>query len=270
MTRPKIHGALSQSATIHKTAIVASDARLADGVDIGPYCIVGNGVKLGKNTRLISHVVIEETEVGENCIIYPFATIGLPPQDTKYKGEKTRVKIGDNNIIREYVTIHRASVGGDGVTSAGDNNFLMAYVHIAHDCKIGNFVVMANVATLAGHVVVGDFAVIGGLVAVHQFTRIGAYSMIGGFSGVGKDVLPYTMVSGARARTCGLNTIGLKRWGFKESTIRDLKQAYKILFRSKLTLKEAIDKMRRDIKASKEIRHLLEFLECDNKRGICR
>lgn len=255
---------------IHATAIVAPDVKLADGLNIGPYCIVGSGVKLGKNTRLISHVFIEETEVGDDCIIYPFATIGLPPQDTKYKGEKTKVKIGNNNIIREYVTIHRASVGGDGVTSIGDNNFLMAYVHIAHDCKIGNSVLMANVATLAGHVVVEDFAVIGGLVAVHQFTRIGTYSMIGGFSGVGKDVPPYTIVSGARARPYGLNIVGLKRGGFKESTIRDLKQAYKILFRSKLTLREAIEKVRREIKASKEIRHLLGFLECSNKRGICR
>lgn len=255
---------------IHSTAIVASDAKLADGVSIGPYCIVGNRVKIGKNTRLISHAVIEDTEVGKDCIIYPFATIGLPPQDTKYKGEKTIVKIGDNNIIREYVTIHRASVGGDGVTSIGNNNFLMAYVHIAHDCKIGNFVSMANVATLAGHVIVEDFAVIGGLVAVHQFSRIGAYSMVGGFSGVGQDIPPYTTASGSRAKLYGLNTIGLKRHGFDESKIRDLKQAYKILFRSKLTLKEAIEKVRREVRLTKEIRYLLGFLENDNKRGICR
>lgn len=257
---------------IHKTAIVSPDAKLADGVSIGPYCIVGKRIKLGKNTSLISHVFIEETEVGEDCIIYPFATIGLPPQDVKYKGEKTKVKIGDNNIIREYVTIHRASVEGDGVTSIGNNNFLMAYTHVAHDCKIGNFVSMANVATLAGHVTIEDYAVIGGLVAVHQFTRIGAYSMVGGFSGVGQDIPPYMTASGSRAKLYGLNIIGLRRHGFDESTIRELKKAYKILFRSKLTLKEAMDKVRYEIKASRETKQLLEFLESHskNKRGICR
>jgi len=254
---------------IHRTAIVASNAKLADGVSIGPFCIVGNGVKLGKNTKLASHVIIEETEMGTDCVVFPFTTIGLPPQDIKYKGEKTKVKIGDRNIIREYITIHRASVGGDGVTEIGDDNFLMAYVHIAHDCKIGDSIAMANAATLAGHVIVEDFAVIGGLVAVHQFTRIGAYSMVGGFSGVGQDIPPYTTASGSRAKLYGLNTFGLKRHGFKESQIKDLKQAYKILFRSKLTLKEAINKVKIDIKQSKEIEHLIKFLE-QNRRGICR
>jgi UDP-N-acetylglucosamine acyltransferase len=254
---------------IHRTAIVESDAKFADGVVIGPYCIVGKGVKIGKNTRLSSHVFIEETEIGRDCIIYPFTSIGLPPQDVKYKGEKTKVKIGDRNIIREYITIHRASIGGDYVTEIGNDNFLMAYVHIAHDCKIGNFIIMANAATLAGHVIVEDYAVIGGLVAVHQFTRIGAHSMIGGFSGVGQDIPPYTTASGSRAKLYGLNTTGLRRRGFDESTINDLKQAYRILFRSKLTLKEAIDKIRNEINQSKEIKHLLQFIE-KNKRGICR
>ncbi|MBI4655054.1 MAG: acyl-ACP--UDP-N-acetylglucosamine O-acyltransferase [Nitrospirae bacterium] len=255
---------------IHNTAIVSADVKIAEGVTIGPYCIVGKDVKIGKNTSLISHVVIENTEVGENCTIYSFATIGFPPQDIKYKGEKTMVKLGNNNIIREYVTIHRASVGGDEVTSIGDNNFLMAYAHIAHDCKVGNFVTMANVATLAGHVTVGDYVVIGGLAAVHQFLRIGAYSMIGGLSGVAQDVPPYTIANGNRAQLYGLNIIGLKRYGFNKSVIKDLKEAYKILFRSNLTLKEAIDIVRHELKVSKELKYLLEFLEDHNKRGICR
>jgi UDP-N-acetylglucosamine acyltransferase len=254
---------------IHRTAVVASDTKLADGVNVGPYCIIGNGVKLGKNTQLISHVIVERTEVGKDCVVYPFTTIGLPPQDTKYKGEKTKVKIGDTNIIREYVTIHRASVRGDGVTEIGNDNFLMAYVHIAHDCKIGNSIAIANAATLAGHVMIEDFAVIGGLVAVHQFARIGTYSMVGGFSGVGQDIPPYTVASGSRAKLYGLNIIGLRRHGFEELMIRDLKRAYKILFRSKLTLKEAIDKVKLEIKQSKEIKHLIKFLE-QNRRGICR
>ncbi len=254
---------------IHRTAIVASKAKFSDGVNIGPYCIVGDGVKLGKNTRLMSHVIIENTEMGKDCIVYPFTVIGLPPQDIKYKNQETKVKIGDRNIIREYITIHRASVEGDGITEIGNNNFLMAYVHIAHDCKIGSSIAMANAATLAGHVVVEDFAVIGGLVAIHQFTKIGAYSMVGGFSGVGQDIPPYTIASGSRAKLYGLNAIGLKRQGFDDSTIRNLKQAYKILFRSKLTLKKAIDKVKHELKQSKEIRHLIKFLE-QNKRGICR
>ncbi|MCS7163677.1 MAG: acyl-ACP--UDP-N-acetylglucosamine O-acyltransferase [Thermodesulfovibrio sp.] len=255
---------------IHKTAIVSPKAEIDKEVFIGPYCIIGDNVKIGRGTRLINHVQIEGiTEIGENCIIYPFTTIGFPPQDIKYKGEPTGVKIGNNNIIREYVTIHRASVSGDGWTEIGDGNFIMAYVHIAHDCKIGNHVIMANLATLAGHVQVEDFAFIGGLVAVHQFTRIGAYAMIGGFSGVGQDVPPFTMASGPRAKLYGLNLVGLKRRGFSDETINILKKAYKILFRDKLQLKEAIEKVKRELPQIPEIIHLLEFIE-KNKRGICR
>jgi len=255
---------------IHKTAIVSPKAEIDDDVVIGPYCIIGDNVKIGKGTRLINQIQIEGiTEIGENCTIFPFTTIGFPPQDIKYKGERTGVKIGNNNIIREYVTIHRASVSGDGWTVIGDNNFIMAYVHIAHDCKIGNSVIMANLATLAGHVQVEDFAFIGGLVAVHQFTRIGAYAMIGGFSGVGQDVPPFTMASGPRAKLYGLNSVGLKRRGFSDETINILKKAYKILFRDKLQLKEAIEKVKKELPQIPEIKHLIEFIEA-NKRGICR
>ncbi|RMD55609.1 MAG: acyl-ACP--UDP-N-acetylglucosamine O-acyltransferase [Nitrospirae bacterium] len=254
---------------IHPTAIVTSTAEIESGVLIGPYCIIGEHVRIGKNTRLLSHVVIEHADVGENCEISHFATIGLAPQDMKYKGEDTRVKIGDNNKIREYVSIHRASVGGDGVTIIGSNNFLMAYVHIAHDCKIGDYVTMANVATLAGHVEVYDHAVIGGLVAIHQFTRIGSYAMVGGFSGVGKDVPPYMMASGSRAELYGVNVIGLKRHGFSEELINDIKECYKIIFRSNLTLKDAIKKIEESIRPSKEVQHLLDFIKKEG-RGIMR
>jgi UDP-N-acetylglucosamine acyltransferase len=255
---------------IHPSAVIDPKAEIEEGVAIGPFSIVKEGVRIKKGSKLISNVILEgDTEIGENCIIYPFTSIGLPPQDMKYKGEKTGVKIGDNNIIREYITIHRASVGGDGFTIIGNNNFLMAYVHIAHDCKIGNGIAMANVATLAGHILVEDHAVIGGLVAIHQFTRIGAYAMVGGFSGVGQDIPPYMIAAGARAKLFGPNTIGLKRHGFSDETINELKKAYKILFREKHTLKEAIKKVQQELPYTDEIKHLIEFIQA-NKRGICR
>lgn len=255
---------------IHPTAIIDPDAEIEEGVFIGPFCIIGKYVHIKKGTRLISHVVVEGvTEIGENCVIYPFTTIGLPPQDLKYKGERTGTKIGSGNIIREYITIHRASVGGDGVTTIGDNNFLMAYVHIAHDCKVGNHIIMANAATLGGHVVVEDYAVIGGLTAVHQFTRIGAYAMVGGFSGIGQDIPPYTVASGARARLFGLNTVGLKRHGFSDSTIEELKKVYKIFFKEKKTLEAAIKKVQEELPYTAEIKYFVEFIQ-NNKRGICR
>jgi UDP-N-acetylglucosamine acyltransferase len=258
------------NAKIHPTAVVSPSAILADGVVIGPFCIVGRGVTLGKNTRLVSHITVKEAEIGDDCLIYPFSTIGLAPQDTKYKDEKTKVKIGNNNTIRENVTIHRASVDGDMLTELGNNNFIMAYSHVAHDCKVGNFVIMANATTLAGHVEVEDYAVIGGLVAVHQFTRIGTCAMIGGVSGVSKDVSPYTMASGNRAKLYGLNMTGLKRLGVKPPALKELKSAYKLLFRSKLTLKEAIDKVQDEVKQTREVKSLLKFIKNSAKRGICR
>lgn len=258
------------STDIHPTAIIAPGTEIDEGVSIGPFCIIGEHVRISAGTKLASNIVIEgNTEIGENCTINPFTSIGLAPQDMKYKNEETGVRIGNNNIIREYMTIHRASVGGDGFTTIGDGNFLMAYVHIAHDCKIGNSVIMANVATLAGHVHVENFAVIGGLVAIHQFTRIGAYAMVGGFSGVGQDIPPYMIASGPRAKLFGLNTLGLKRHGFSETTMNELKKAYKILFREKRTLKDAIKKVQEDLPYSDEIKLLIEFIQ-KNKRGICR
>ncbi|MBF0537610.1 MAG: acyl-ACP--UDP-N-acetylglucosamine O-acyltransferase [Nitrospirae bacterium] len=257
-------------AKIHPTAIIGDDVEIDEDTEIGPYCIIGNGSKIARGTRLISNVILEGTlEIGLNCTVHPFTSIGFPPQDLKYDGRQTSVKIGNNNIIREYATIHRASIHGDGTTVIGDGNFIMAYVHVAHDCKLGNNIVMANAATLAGHVEIEDHAVIGGVVAIHQFTRIGTFAMVGGFSGVGQDVPPFTIASGPRARLFGLNLIGLKRNGFSDETIQRLKEAYKILFRDKLTLTEALRKLQEDIEMTPEIKMLIDFIS-KNKRGICR
>ena len=238
---------------IHESAIVDTNAEIDESAEIGPFCIIGHGVKISGGVKLQSNVVIEgKTEIGEGTHIYPFASIGLSPQDTKYKGEETSLKIGSNNIIREYVTVHRASVDGDGLTEVGDNCFIMA-----------------NAATIAGHVSVGNHAVLGGLIAVHQFTRIGDYSMVGGLSGIGQDIPPYMIASGARAKLFGLNVVGLKRHGFSEEAISELKKAYKILFREKNTLKQAIKKVQEEVPYTDEIQHLIEFIN-QNKRGICR
>lgn len=255
---------------IHNTSIISPKAQIADDVQIGPYCVIGDNVTIARGTRLISNVVIEgRTTIGEDCVIYPFVSLGLPPQDLKYKGQDTALVIGNRNVIRENVTIHRASVSGDGVTEVGDNNFIMAYVHIAHDCKIGSNIIMANCVTLAGHVTVQSYAVMGGIIGVHQFTRIGSYCMVGGMSAVVKDIPPYTMASGIRAKLYGLNTVGLKRHGFSNQTISELKKAYKILFREKLTIKQAITKVKETVSDIPEVRHLLQFIE-QNSRSICR
>jgi UDP-N-acetylglucosamine acyltransferase len=255
---------------IHKSAIVSKKADIGEDVFIGPYCIVGDGVSLGRGTKLISHVVIEgDAEIGEDSVIHQFATIGLPPQDFKYKGEKTSVRIGKKNIIREYASIHRASISGNGVTKVGDSNFIMAYVHIAHDCVIGTSNILANASTLAGHVSIEDFVFIGGLVAIHQNNRVGSYAMVGGCTGITQDIPPYTMASDHRAKLYGLNVIGLKRRGFSDETINTLKKAYKILFRDKAPMAEALERIKTSLPQIPEILHLLEFIEA-NKRGICR
>jgi UDP-N-acetylglucosamine acyltransferase len=255
---------------IHKTAIIGKKVHLAEDVTIGPYCIIGDGVVIGKGSRLISNVVADgDTKIGENCAIHPFVTIGLSPQDLKYKGEPTGVRIGANNTIREYTSIQRGSVGGEGLTIVGDNNYIMAYSHIAHDCVVGSSNIMANAATLAGHVLMEDYITLGGFVAIHQFTRIGAHSMIGGLSGINMDIPPYAIASGTRAKLYGLNVIGINRRGFPEETVKQLKKAYKILFREKRTLKDALKKIKTDLPELPEIKHLVDFIE-KNTRGICR
>jgi len=216
---------------IHPTAIVDPKASLGDGVEIGPYCCVGAEVTLGDGVVLRSHVVIDGlTVVGPRCQIFPFASVGLPPQDLKYLGEKSRLEIGGDTVIRESVTINPGTEGGGMLTRVGDHCLLMVGAHVAHDCIVGNHVIMANNVAFAGHVTVGDYAIIGGLSAVHQFVRIGAHAMIGGMTGVDQDVIPYGSVVGERGRLAGLNMIGLKRRGFTRDQLQNLRAAYRMLF----------------------------------------
>ena len=218
---------------IHQTAIIDSQAELELGVEVGPYSIIGPQVKIGRNTKIGPHVVIDGwTHIGEGCTIFQFASIGALPQDLKYKGEESWVIMGNNNTIREFVTINRGTSWSQGKTTIGNNNFFMAYSHVAHDCNIGNHVILANAATLAGHIAIEDYAIVGGLVGVHQFVRLGCHSIIGGGSGVNKDVPPYMMANGQRAKLYGLNTTGLQRHHFSEEALTNLKNAYRIIFRS--------------------------------------
>lgn len=258
--------------SIHPTAIIDASATLANDVEVGPYAIIGKQVTIARGTSIGPHTVIGDwTEIGENNRISHQASIGAPPQDLKYRGEECWTRIGSNNMIREFATIHRGTVTGHAETVIGDGNLFMAYSHVAHDCRIGNGVVMANVATLAGHVTVQDNVILGGLVAVHQFSTIGAYAMIGGGTMVGLDILPYTIAtSGKRdAKLRGLNLIGLKRRGFSDETISNLKKAYKTLFMAGLKVPDAIARIRSEITAGPEIDYLLAFIE-NSKRGICR
>jgi UDP-N-acetylglucosamine acyltransferase len=256
---------------IHPTAIVHPKAHVADDVEIGPYSVIGEHVTIGRGTTLLSHVYVEGwTDIGERCQLYPYASIGTPPQHLHYKGEPTRVVIGNDNILREYVTVNRATVDGGGVTSLGHHNFLMAYVHVAHDCRLGNHLIMANAATLAGHITIGDHAIIGGLSGIHQFVRIGAYAMIGGCSAVGRDVPPFMRAAGGyRARLYGLNSVGLRRHGFSPARLAALKQAYELLFRSGHRIAEAVKIARDAFKDQPDVQEMLAFME-RTKRGICR
>ena len=255
---------------IHQTAIIDSQAELASGVEVGPYSIIGPQVKIGRNTKIGPHVVIDGwTHIGEGCTVFQFASIGALPQDLKYKGEESWVIMGNNNTIREFVTINRGTSWSQGKTTIGNNNFFMAYSHVAHDCKIGNHVILANAATLAGHITIEDCAIVGGLVGVHQFVRLGCHSIIGGGSGVNKDVPPYMMANGQRAKLYGLNTTGLQRHHFSEEALTNLKKAYRIIFRSGLTIEKASDQLAHEVKNSPEVKHLIHFIE-SSERGITR
>ncbi len=255
---------------IHPTAIIAPDARLADDVEIGPYSVIGPDVQIGAGTVIGPHVVIEQyTDIGEGCHIRQFASIGADPQDLKYRGEATRVVIGNFNTIRECATIHRATTADIGVTMIGDHNLLMAYTHVAHNCKIGNHVIMSNAVNLAGHIHVEDYAIIGGMTGIHQFTRIGAHSFIGGASAVPRDVPPSVLASGNTAKPYGLNQIGLKRRGFPEETLQALKQAYRLVFRSGLRLSVALERIEQEVVDLPETRHFVDFIR-NSARGICR
>jgi UDP-N-acetylglucosamine acyltransferase len=255
--------------SIHPTAVIHDHATLAGDCEIGPYCVVGKDVTLGPGCRLHSHVVIDgHTEIGEANTFYPFGSIGLQTQDLKWKGGTTRTRIGDRNTFREYVTVNSATGDGDATVIGDENNFL-AYTHVAHDCQLGNHIVMSNVATLAGHVIVEDRAIIGGLAAVHQFCRIGTISIIGGCSKVVQDVPPYMMVDGNPAATRALNKEGLRRNNVPEEVQAALKQAYRILFRENLTMANAVDKAKAEIAASPELDHLLDFIQ-SSERGIAK
>lgn len=255
---------------IHPTALIAPGARLAANVSVGPYSVIGEHVVIGSGTTVAAHVVIEGwTEIGCDNRIFQFTSIGASPQDLKYQGEETFLKIGDRNSIREFVTLNRGTPGGGGVTMIGNGNLFMAYSHVAHDCHVGNQVILANGATLAGHVEVEDHAILGGLSAVHQFCRIGRHTMISGGAMVAQDIPPYTVAQGDRAKTVGLNLIGLKRRGFAEETVRGIKKAYRLIFRSGLRLEEALQKIAEDLEPSAELDHFINFIK-DSQRGIAR
>jgi UDP-N-acetylglucosamine acyltransferase len=255
---------------IHPSAVVSPKAELGPGVKIGPYCTIGDHVTIDRETVMISHVTIEgHTRIGARNKIYPFVSIGFPPQDIGYKGEDTRVTIGEDNIIREYATIHRATTKENWETVVGNENYIMAYAHIAHDCYLGNKIIMSNVATLGGHITIGDHAILGGQVAIHQFVRIGAYAFLGGKSGIDRDVPPFMITAGERAKLYGVNTTGLHRLGFPRETIDGLKRAFRIIWRDNKSFSEGIRQVKREMELFPELEMLLSFLNGSN-RGVLR
>lgn len=256
---------------VHATAIVDTGARLGQGVVVGPYCTVGPEVILEDGVRLISHVVVSgRTTIGPRTSVYPFASIGMPPQDLKYKGEPSRLEIGASNIIREHVTMNPGTEGGGMLTRVGNNGLFMVGAHVAHDCKVGNYVIFANNATLGGHVVVDDYAIIGGLAAVHQFCRIGAHAIIGGVSAVVQDVIPYGSASGDRARLIGLNIVGLRRREFSRADIQALRTAYRLLFAEEGTLSERLDDVAQMYSDNAAVMDIVAFMRADSTRAICQ
>lgn len=252
---------------IHPTAVIDPSSKLGEGVQVGPYAVIGPDCEIGAGTWIGSHAVLEHVTVGQNVKIHPHAFVGTAPQDLKFKGEATRASVGDNTVIRECVTLNRGT-SATGMTSVGKNCLLMAYVHVAHDCIVGDNVIMANNATLAGHVEVGNNVVMGGLCAIHQFTRIGTGAMIGGASMVAQDVAPFCMTHGNRAWIVGLNVVGLRRSGLPKESISAIKNAYKTFFLSNLTLQEASAAMDKE-SLPREARLFVDFLKA-SKRGFCR
>lgn len=254
---------------IHPTAVVHPKAQVGPNCDIGPYCVVGEHVVLGPGCQLCSHVVIEgHTRLGEGNQIFPFASIGLQTQDLKWKGGRTCTEIGDHNTFREYVTVHSATGDGES-TVVGSNNHILAYCHVAHNVVLGNHVIMSNVATLAGHVVVEDYAVVGGLAAIHQFCRIGKMAIIGGCSKVVQDVVPYMLADGNPAETRTVNKVGMERNGVSEEAQAALRQAFKILFRERLTIPNALARIEQELPSLPEVRHLVNFVR-GSERGISK
>jgi UDP-N-acetylglucosamine acyltransferase len=259
------------SMNVHPTAIIDPGATIHYSCKIGPYCVIGPDVEMGEECELLSHVVIEgPSKIGSHNKFFSFASIGLPPQDLSYAGEPTRLEIGDHNVIREFVTINRGTVKGDGLTRVGDHTLIMAYVHVAHDCVIGNRVILANAATLGGHVTVEDWAVVGALCPVHHFVRIGAHAFIGGGTTVTKDVLPFSKTAAARhTHAYGLNAIGLERHGFSKERIRKIHHAYKVLLASKLNTSQALEKLKSEPEHGEDVEMLIRFVE-ESERGVVK
>jgi UDP-N-acetylglucosamine acyltransferase len=255
----------------HPTAIIHPQAQIAGSVTVGAYSIIGEGVELGEECQVMSHVVIEgPTRLGKRNRIFPYAAIGLACQDLKYHGEPTRLEIGDDNVIREFVTLHRGTVAGGGVTRIGNHNFLMAYVHIAHDCRLGDHIIMANGATLAGHVEIGDHATVGAFCGIHQSCRIGAYSFLGGHSAISKDILPYSKTSTDRpAGVYGANRVGLERRGLTAEDLNELQAAFRLLSRSKLNTTQALEAIEARGFQSRHVRALVEFIRT-SERGVVK
>ena len=256
---------------IDATAVVSPEAFLGEGVSVGAYSIIGDRVVLGKGSRVASHVVIQgPTQIGMNCQFYPYSSIGLPPQDLKHKGENTELVIGDHNVFREYVTVNRGTVQGGGRTVIGNHNYFMAYSHVAHDCVLGDHIIMANAATLAGHVIIEDHATIGAFSGVHQFCKVGVHGFVGGYSVITKDVLPYSKTVSARdAKNYGVNTVGLQRKGFPPESIHAIRTAYRIILQSKLNTSQALAALRKKYSDQPEIQVIINFIE-KSERGIIK
>src|SRR6266542_75128 len=256
---------------IHPSAVVAPGVRVPESCTIGPFCLVGEGVEMGEHCTLASHVVLSgPTRLGSHNRIHPFAVVGVGPQDLSYTGEPTRLEIGDHNEIREYVTIHRGTVKGGGLTAIGSHCLLMAYAHIAHDCLIADHVIMANAATLAGHVTIEEWAVVGALCPVHQFVRVGAHAYIGGGTTITQDVLPFSKTSAAReVHAYGANAVGLERRGFSKERVRAIQLAFRTLIASKLNTTQAIERIEREVEQTEDVKMLVEFIR-SSERGILK
>jgi UDP-N-acetylglucosamine acyltransferase len=257
--------------TVHPTAILDPGAKVPSSCKIGPYCVIGPNVELGEDCELISHVAIEgPAKIGARNKFFPFSSIGLAPQDLSYKGEPTRLEMGDDNTIREFVTINRGTIKGGGLTGLGSHILVMAYTHIAHDCSIGDHVIMANAATLGGHVIVGEWATVGALCPVHHFVRIGAHAFIGGGTTITRDVLPFSKTAAERGtHAYGLNAVGLERRGFTKDRIKKIHHAYKVLLASKLNTSQALEQLKSEADRGEDVEMLIRFVE-ESERGVIK
>jgi len=257
--------------TVHPTAIIDSRANVHRGCNVGPYCVIGPEVELGEGCHLVSHVnLVGPARIGADNKFFPFSSLGTAPQDLTYAGEPTRLEIGDHNVIREFVTINRGTVKGGGLTRVGNHTLIMAYTHVAHDCRIGDHVILANAATLGGHVIVEEWATVGALCPVHHFVRIGAYSFIGGGTTITRDVLPFSKTAAARdTHAYGLNAIGLERRGFSKERIRKIHHAYKVLLASKLNTSQALERLKSEPERGEDVDLLIRFIE-ESERGVIK